>query len=135
MLVWPMFAIGRLFNIIERGSVSYERIELLLSEKSAIVERKGAANEPPAGDIEFKVDSFKYPNSEEVALKDVSFNIKKGNTLGIVGKTGAGKTSILKLLLRDYDHYDGEIKFGDNDIRNYTLDALLQSIGYVPQDT
>src|SRR5699024_4393389 len=89
----------------------------------------------PAGDIEFKVDSFKYPNSEEVALKDVSFNIKKGNTLGIVGKTGAGKTSILKLLLRDYDHYDGEIKFGDNDIRNYTLDALLQSIGYVPQDT
>ncbi|SHE43204.1 ATP-binding cassette, subfamily B [Atopostipes suicloacalis DSM 15692] len=135
MLVWPMFAIGRLFNIIERGSASYERIELLLSEKSAIVERKGAANEPPAGDIEFKVDSFKYPNSEEVALKDVSFNIKKGNTLGIVGKTGAGKTSILKLLLRDYDHYDGEIKFGDNDIRNYTLDALLQSIGYVPQDT
>src|SRR5699024_8454895 len=51
MLVWPMFAIGRLFNIIERGSASYERIELLLSEKSAIVERKGAANEPPAGDI------------------------------------------------------------------------------------
>src|SRR5699024_9660430 len=91
--------------------------------------------EPPEGDIEFKIDLFKYPNSEEVALKDISFYIKKGNTLGIVGKTGAGKTSILKLLLRDNDHYDGEIKFGNKDIRNYTLDALLQSIGYVPQDT
>ncbi|HIZ70930.1 MAG TPA: ATP-binding cassette domain-containing protein [Candidatus Atopostipes pullistercoris] len=135
MLVWPMFAIGRLFNIIERGSASYERIELLLSEKSGIIERQGADNKPPKGDIEFKVDLFKYPNSEEVALKDISFHIKKGNTLGIVGKTGAGKTSILKLLLRDYDHYDGEIKFGNKDIRNYTLDSLLQSIGYVPQDT
>ena len=104
---------------------------MLLSEKSGIIERQGADNKPPKGDIEFKVDLFKYPNSEEVALKDISFHIKKGNTLGIVGKTGAGKTSILKLLLRDYDHYDGEIKFGNKDIRNYTLDSLLQSIGYV----
>lgn len=135
MLVWPMFAIGRLFNIIERGSASYERIELLLNEKSSIVERKGARNEPPVGDLEFNIESFKYPNSDEVSLENIFFDIKKGKTLGIVGKTGAGKSSILKLLLRDYDNYDGQIKFGGKDIRDYTLDALLKSIGYVPQDT
>src|SRR5690625_467887 len=135
MLVWPMFAIGRLFNIIERGSASYERIELLLNEKTSIVERKGAHNEPPVGDLEYNIKSFKYPNSNEIALEDIYFNIPKGNTLGIVGKTGAGKTTILKLLLRDHDNYDGQIKFGNKDIRDYTLDALLKSIGYVPQDT
>lgn len=135
MLVWPMFAIGRLFNIIERGSASYERIELLLNEKTSIVERKGAHNEPPVGDLEYTIKSFEYPNSNEIALEDIYFNIPKGNTLGIVGKTGAGKTTILKLLLRDHDNYDGQIKFGNKDIRDYTLDALLKSIGYVPQDT
>ena len=135
MLVWPMFAIGRLFNIIERGSASYERIELLLNEKTSIVERKGAHNEPPAGELKYNIKSFKYPNSSEIALEDIYFNISKGSTLGIVGKTGAGKTTILKLLLRDHDNYDGQIKFGNKDIRDYTLDALLKSIGYVPQDT
>lgn len=135
MLVWPMFAIGRLFNIIERGSASYERIELLLNEKTSIVERKGAYKEAPVGDLEYNIKSFKYPNSNEIALEDIHFKLPKGNTLGIVGKTGAGKTTLLKLLLRDHDNYDGQIKFGNKDIRDYTLDALLKSIGYVPQDT
>ncbi|HLR92620.1 MAG TPA: ABC transporter transmembrane domain-containing protein [Atopostipes sp.] len=134
MLVWPMYAIGRLFNIIERGSASYERIEILLNEESSIKEKHGATDEPAVGDLEFDIQSFTYPEDDTPVLEDIYFNLEKGKTLGIVGKTGAGKSTLLKLLLRDYDHYDGTIKFGGRDIRDYTFDALLKSIGYVPQD-
>jgi ATP-binding cassette subfamily B protein len=134
MLVWPMFAIGRLFNIIERGSASYDRIEALLNEKSSIIEREGAIEEPVAGDLTYAIQEFSYHDDETPALKDVQFTLKKGHTLGIVGKTGAGKTTIMKLLLREYDHYKGSIQFNKRDIRDYSLDALLTNIGYVPQD-
>jgi ATP-binding cassette subfamily B protein len=134
MLVWPMFAIGRLFNIVERGSASYERIELLLNEQSSIVEREGAIDKPAVGNLEYAIESFSYPGEEGTTLKDIHFFLRRGNTLGIVGKTGSGKTSILKLLLREHDTYEGYIKIGDHDIRDYTLDALLQNIGYVPQN-
>ena len=134
MLVWPMFAIGRLFNIIERGSASYERIEILINEKSSIKERQGATDEPAVGDLEFAIESFTYPEDHKPALENIQFKLEKGKTLGIVGKTGAGKSTLLKLLLRDFDRYDGAIKFGGRDIRDYTFNALLNSIGYVPQD-
>ena len=134
MLIWPMFAIGRLFNIIERGSASYERIEILLNEKSSISEKEHAITEKADGDIQFSIDSFTYPNDKKASLEDIHFTIPKGKTLGIVGKTGSGKSSIIKLLLRDYDHYDGAISIGGQDIRDYSLDSLLSAIGYVPQD-
>lgn len=134
MLVWPMFAIGRLFNIIERGSASYDRIEALLQEESSIAEKEGAIKEDIDGDLNYALDEFAYPDDEEPALSNVHFTLKKGHTLGIVGKTGAGKTSIMKLLLREYDHYKGSIRYGNHDIREYTLDALLKNVGYVPQD-
>lgn len=134
MLVWPMFAIGRLFNIIERGSASYDRIENLLREESSIVERKGSIEEPVKGDLKFEIKTFSYPDDEVMTLHDIHFSLRAGHTLGIVGKTGAGKTTILKLLLREYDRYKGNIQYGSHDIRDYTLDALLKQIGYVPQD-
>lgn len=134
MLVWPMFAIGRLFNIIERGSASYDRIENLLNEDTSIEERHGAIDEPISGELNYAVDSFSYPDDEVEALRDIHFRLEAGGTLGIVGKTGAGKTTILKLLLREYDNYKGKIAYGHYDIRDYTLDALLKHVGYVPQD-
>lgn len=134
MLVWPMFAIGRLFNIVERGSASYERVELLLNEQSSIVEQKGAVKEAISGELSFDIESFSYPDAEEAVLEDVHFSVKKGETIGIVGKTGAGKSTILKLLLREYDNYTGSIQFDQRDIRDYSLDALLENIGYVPQN-
>ena len=134
MLVWPMFAIGRLFNIIERGSASYDRIELLLNEKSSIIEKQRASTWPVAGDIGYDINLFTYPDDKIPALENVHFKLSKGNTLGVVGKTGAGKTTLIKLLLREYDHYEGQIQFGDSDIRDVTFDALLNSVGYVPQD-
>lgn len=134
MLVWPMFAIGRLFNIIERGSASYDRIENLLREETSIVERQGAIDKPVSGELSFELDSFSYPDEEGTTLKNINFTLEAGGTLGVVGKTGAGKTTILKLLLREYDGYKGRIRYGGYDIRDYTLDALLKHIGYVPQD-
>ncbi|GEN49890.1 ABC transporter ATP-binding protein [Alkalibacterium pelagium] len=134
MLVWPMFAIGRLFNIIERGSASYDRIENLLREETSIVERQGAIDRPVTGELSFELDSFSYPDEEGTTLKNIHFTLEAGGTLGVVGKTGAGKTTILKLLLREYDGYKGRIRYGGYDIRDYTLDALLKHIGYVPQD-
>ncbi len=134
MLIWPMFAIGRLFNVLERGSASYDRVQELLHEKSHIVEREGAIQEVAKGLLDFDMSSFRYHDDEVETLKNVQFKIEEGRTLGIVGKTGSGKTTIMKLLLREYDEYEGMITFGGHDIRDYSLDALLNSIGYVPQD-
>ena len=67
-------------------------------------------------------------------MENIQFSLQEGETLGIVGKTGAGKTTILKLLMREYDQYQGTISFGKHNIKNYTLDALMGAMGYVPQD-
>lgn len=134
MLVWPMFAIGRLFNVLERGNASYDRVNELLHEKTHIVEQLGAVKTPAKGKLNVEIAQFHYPKEELPALEQIKFAIKEGDTLGIVGKTGAGKTTIMKLLMREYDDYQGQIKFGGRSIKEYSLDALLHSIGYVPQD-
>lgn len=131
---WPMVAIGRLLNIIERGSASYDRIMDILKEESNILEAENPVTTPIDGDIQFEIDSFTYPQTSEVILKNVKFTLPQGNTLGVVGKTGSGKTSIFKLLMRDYDQYQGRISFNGVDMKAYSLDTLLGSIGYVPQD-
>lgn len=133
-LVWPMFAIGRLFNILERGNASYDRVEKLLAEKSAVVEAPEAIKTPATGDIRYAINQFTYPGDDHAALVDVHFTLHAGQTLGIVGRVGAGKSTIFKLLMREFDNYDGVIEFGGHDIRKYSLDALLDAIGYVPQD-
>lgn len=129
-----MFAIDRLFNVMERGNASYDRVNELLREKTHVVEQLGASSGPAKGKVEMAIDSFCYPNEKEPSLEKIDFAINAGETLGIVGKTGAGKTTILKLLMREYDRYEGTIQFGGKSIKVYTLDALLGSIGYVPQD-
>ena len=134
MLIWPMFAIGHLFNILERGNASYDRVQELLAEKSHIVERPDANLEPARGTLDFGIEGFRYPGAEAETLTDIHFQLKAGQTLGIVGRTGAGKTTILKLLNREYDDYQGQINFGGRDIRHYSLDGLLNALGYVPQE-
>lgn len=135
MLIWPMFAIGRLFNVLEKGSASYDRVAELLSEDTTISEPKQAITEKAQGNLHLKINQFKYDHQDEhINLKDIDITVKEGETLGIVGKTGAGKTSLLKLMMREYDHYDGSITFGKYNIKDYSFDALLTAIGYVPQD-
>lgn len=134
-LVWPMFAIGRLFNILERGTASYDRIMLLLGEKNHWVEPKLEEHTEVSGSLDFDIREFKYPDQKDrgVNLTDVRFEVRPGRVLGIVGRTGAGKSTILRLLMREFDSYDGSITFGGHDIRDYQMQDFLTQIGYVPQ--
>lgn len=134
LLVWPMMAIGMLFNILERGSASYDRIQSLLDVPVEIDDKFGAIDARPSGDLKVHIDSFQFPNDEAVALHNVHFELKQGETLGIVGKTGAGKTTILKLLLREFEGYKGSISYGETSIDDYRKIRLRETIGYVPQD-
>ncbi|UYO18596.1 ABC transporter transmembrane domain-containing protein [Bacillus sp. 41-22] len=133
-LVWPMLAFGWLFNIMERGRASHDRVEKILSQTSDVVNRDNAINTIASGDVSFAVDSFSYKKNELLNLKDIYFNLRKGETLGVVGRTGAGKTTLLKCLIREYDHFNGELKVGERDIRDLTLHGVRSAISYVPQD-
>lgn len=134
MMAWPLLAVGRLANTLERGNVSYSRIENLLAIKSKIKEAKRPVEKELGGDIEFDVQSFKYDDEAETTLKNVQFTLKSGQTLGLVGKTGSGKSTIFKLLMRDYDHYEGKISYDNHDIKDYSTSTLAKGIGYVSQE-
>ncbi|MED1055905.1 ABC transporter transmembrane domain-containing protein [Bacillus mycoides] len=133
-LVWPMLAFGWLFNIMERGRASYDRVEKIFSQTSDVVNKENAIHAIASGDVSFAVDSFSYKKNELLNLKDIYFNLRKGETLGVVGRTGAGKTTLLKCLIREYDHFNGELKVGERDIRDLTLHGVRSAISYVPQD-
>lgn len=134
MLIWPMFAIGRLFNVMEKGNASYDRVQELLAERSTIIEPDDAIKAPAKGDLAINIERFSYDKSEHATLKDIAVHLSEGHTLGVVGKTGAGKTTLLKLIMREYDEYKGSITFGETDIRQYSFDSILNAVGYVPQD-
>lgn len=134
LLVWPMLAFGWLFNIMERGRASYDRVAALLRETVDIKDRDYALDVAPCGDIEYRMKEFTYPGESRPILKDVYFTLKKGETLGVVGKTGSGKTTLLKLLIREFEGYQGDILFGGETLQDYKLEKLRESIGYVPQD-
>lgn len=132
MLVWPLQAIGWLYNIGQRGNVSYERIERLLAEESSVKETAKEGLVAVNGRLEYNISNFVY--LDKSVLSEIKFSIEQGNTLGIVGVTGSGKTTLLKLLLREYDVVDGEILLNGENIKNYKLKDLRSLIGYVPQD-
>lgn len=134
-LEWPMFAIGYLFNLIERGSASYKRVMSLLSEKSLIKDQVDHTVDKITGNLEVNIDKFKYPDEKNrLALQKINFNLKPGQTLGLVGKVGAGKSTIIELLMRDFDNYQGQIKLAGKNIKDIALDSYLGEISYVPQD-
>ncbi|MEE1326722.1 ABC transporter ATP-binding protein [Streptococcus ruminicola] len=132
MLVWPLMAIGFLFNMIQRGSVSYNRINRLLKETSDVQESKQPLQTIQNGTLVYDIDSFYYENEE--TLSDIHFALEQGQTLGLVGQTGSGKTTLIRLLLREYDLTDGRIMLDGNNIKGYKLSDLRRLIGYVPQD-
>ncbi|PLR86218.1 ABC transporter transmembrane domain-containing protein [Bacillus sp. V33-4] len=134
LLIWPMLAFGWLFNIVERGRASYDRIAALLRETVDIVDDEHAVDRLPSGNITYAIDSFQYPGESKPMLSDIQFNLNRGETLGIVGKTGAGKTTLLKLLTREFEGYDGHIKFGGELLSYFKIEKLREAIGYVPQD-
>ena len=132
MLVWPLMAIGFLFNITQRGKVSYQRIESLLSQESPVKDSESPLDGIENGRLDYSIDSFAFEDEE--TLRDIHFSLEKGQTLGLVGQTGSGKTALIKLLLREYDVDQGAIYLNGHDIRDYRLADLRSLMGYVPQD-
>ena len=132
MLVWPLQAMGYLFNISQRGTVSYERIESLLAQESDVTEVASPIKDIKNGRLDYSIQEFAY--DDRPTLRDIHFSIEQGQTLGIVGVTGSGKTTLLRLLLREQDIQEGSIYLAGHDIRDYSLSALRSLIGYVPQD-
>ena len=132
MLVWPLQAMGYLFNISQRGMVSYERIERLLTEKSDVKETNNPVSPIQNGRLLYDIQRFSYEKA--TTLSNIHFALEKGQTLGIVGQTGSGKTTLLRLLMREQDIQEGAIYLNDHDIRDYSLNDLRSLIGYVPQE-
>lgn len=132
MLVWPLMAIGFLFNITQRGKVSYQRIESLLSQESPVKDPESPLDGIENGRLDYAIDRFAFEDEE--TLNDIYFSLEKGQTLGLVGQTGSGKTALIKLLLREYDVDQGSIYLNGHDIRDYRLADLRSLMGYVPQD-
>jgi ATP-binding cassette subfamily B multidrug efflux pump len=133
MLTWPVTALGWITSIIQMAAASQKRINEFLKEKNNIVSEENLALELK-GDIHFKNVSFTYADSGIKALKNVSFEVKAGETIAIIGTTGSGKTTIANLIGRMFDATSGEIEIDARGIKTYNLAKLRSQTGFVPQD-
>ena len=134
MLTWPVATVGWVTSIIQQAEASQKRINEFLKTKSSIVDCS-KNNIKIEGKIEFKNIEFTYPETQINACKNISFSVKKGNSLAIMGDIGSGKTTLLELLCRIYDPINGEILIDNTNIKNINIKELKNSIGYVPQST
>ena len=134
-IIWPIMAISDLIDMTSRGRASLKRVSELLDAKQDVVDREGVADlENIKGDIEFKNLTFRYPDGEIDALEDVSFTIKAGENVGLVGKTGSGKTTLVDLILRTYNVPDGTVFVDGVDVNDVSIRSVRAGCAYVPQD-
>lgn len=133
MLTWPVTALGWITSINQRAAASQKRINQFLKEKNHLVSTEHLTT-AFKGDVSFDKVSFTYPDSGIEALKEVSFKVKAGQSIAIIGTTGSGKSTIANLLLRLYDVSDGKITLDGKDIKAYDISTLRGRMGYVPQD-
>ena len=135
LLTWPLVALGWVMNIVQRGAVSMERINTLLAEEpEPVPDAEADLTAGLAGNIEFRDLTFAYDGRVR-ALENVTFTIHPGETIGVVGKVGAGKTTVLNLLLRLYEAQEGTLFVDGRDINHIHHETLRRNIAYVPQDT
>ncbi|HAQ39638.1 MAG TPA: ABC transporter ATP-binding protein [Clostridiales bacterium] len=135
MLVWPMMAIGITINIFTMGAASLKRIENILNEPAEISDTENTAEiSNISGDIKIKNLNYMYPDTDRYVLRDIHFEVRKGQTLGIIGRTGSGKTTLVNLFLRVFDPCENTVFISGTDILNIPLNVLRKNIGYVPQD-
>jgi len=134
MLTWPVASLGWVTSIVQRAAASQERINEFLNEQPEI---ENQTTEPSniQGDIEFNKVSFTYPDTGIKALNNISFTLKQGETLGIIGKIGSGKSTLAELLCRINDPSSGIIRIGGENIKDLNLNDLRNTMGYVPQES
>lgn len=134
-VIWPIMAVSELIDMTSRGKASLERLSELLDAKVDVADRENSDSlENVRGDIEFRNLTFRYPDGEYDALKNVSFTIKAGENVGLVGKTGSGKTTLVDLLLRTYNVPDGTLFVDGHDVNDVRIRDLRAFCAYVPQD-
>ncbi|MBK8981203.1 MAG: ABC transporter ATP-binding protein [Ignavibacteria bacterium] len=138
-LTWPMIAFGWIINLIQRAAPSMQRILNIINVKPDIAENENTdmniTQNDIKGDIVFENVSFKYPLSNNFTLKDINLNIRRGTTLGIIGHTGSGKSTLINLIPRAWDITSGRILIGGIDIKKIPLNVLRRSVGIVPQES
>ena len=133
MLTWPVTALGWITSINQRAAASQKRINQFLKEKNHIQSTENLEKDI-AGDLVFDNVSFTYPDSGIRALKGISFSVKAGESIAIIGTTGSGKSTIANLMLRLYDSTSGSVRIDNTDIKKYNIANLRSQMGYVPQD-
>ncbi len=134
-IVWPVMAVSELVEMTSRGKASLKRISELLDAPIDVQDRNGVDQlQNVAGKIEFKNLTFRYPDGEYDALQNVSFTIDAGENVGLVGKTGSGKTTVVDLILRGYNVPDGTVFVDDRDVNTVSIQDVRAACAYVPQD-
>lgn len=134
MMVWPMFALGEYINVAEQASASSDRIREVMVYPEEVVEPEHAIRYTGGADLHFRGFSFRYPNASQQALQDIRFDLPHGHTLGIVGKIGSGKTTLVKQLLHLYPIEPERIFLGDTPLEDFSIASVRAHIGYVPQN-
>lgn len=134
-IVWPIMAVSELIDMTSRGNASLKRIGALLDAEQDMVDRPGVQPlKDVRGEIEFRHLTFRYPDGEYDALRDVSFTIHAGENVGLVGRTGSGKTTVVDLILRTYNVPDGTLFVDGHDVNGVPIRDVRQAAAYVPQD-
>ncbi len=134
MLTWPVATVGWVTSIVQQADASQKRINEFLAQKNQIIDSSNEEYEID-GSIKFKNVCLKYPETNIHALINVNFEINKGEALGIIGSVGSGKSSLLELIVRNYDSDSGDIYIDNKNIKTHNLSLLREKIGYVPQST
>ena len=133
-IIWPATAIGEFINLSSQGRASLERIGAFLDTPSDVADKNVVEGVEIIGKIEFKSLTFSYPNTDRETLKNVSFTINAGERVGIIGRTGSGKTTLVDLILRTYNVPDNTVFIDGTDINRIPIKTLRASAAYVPQD-
>ena len=134
-IIWPIMAVSELIDMTSRGKASLNRISELLDAPIHVKDRPDVEElKNVRGKIQFKNLTFRYPDGEFDALENLSFTIEAGENVGLVGKTGSGKTTLVDLILRTYNVPDGTVFLDDRDVNELTIHSVRQACAYVPQD-